>query len=275
MSTLPGPIEKKYLFIDGAYIREELDSISAKYFDNESISLEIRQLNQGYVKTFYYDCLPHKKRNESDSDFANRLKKAENEFNRIRQCPGSHVILGKTSGKIGRVRQKQVDVRIAVDMLSHAYNKNMFACTLITGDQDFTPVVQAIVLAGAYVSICCFKDSASKVLLDAADSRSFLSLQDVMKFVSHDCQQKWGIPEFSGGVGKRYPGMKLVRSGKLESGDEVELYIHKNGQVSITNFIPDENRHCRISTRNESFTMKLVEEKWGTISWTSEPEEES
>jgi len=36
--------------------------------------MEYGHLSYGYVKTFYYDCLPHRKQGEDDISFANRRK---------------------------------------------------------------------------------------------------------------------------------------------------------------------------------------------------------
>jgi uncharacterized LabA/DUF88 family protein len=78
---------------------------------------------------------------ETDSAFDFRVKKQTDEFNAIRSLPGFHVRLGTLSGTGKRLRQKEVDVQLAVDMLTQAFAKNMNRATLIAGDLDFRPVV--------------------------------------------------------------------------------------------------------------------------------------
>ena len=39
-------------------------------------------------------------------------------------------------------------------MLSHAHRKNMHKTTLLTGDLDFKPLVDALVQDGMFVTLC-------------------------------------------------------------------------------------------------------------------------
>lgn len=61
--------EVKYLFIDGAYFREVVDTISKKYFNEEKIFIDFHKVSNGFRKTFYYDCLPPKKDGEKQDDY--------------------------------------------------------------------------------------------------------------------------------------------------------------------------------------------------------------
>ena len=74
-----------------------------------------------------------------------RIAAEESKYDQIQSVPGFHVRLGTVVGsKPRRLRQKEVDVQLAVDMLIHASRKNMSSATLITGDLDFRPVVRSL-----------------------------------------------------------------------------------------------------------------------------------
>jgi uncharacterized LabA/DUF88 family protein len=44
-------------------------------------------------------------------------------------------------------QQKEVDVLLAVDMLTRSFYKNMTKAVLLAGDRDFKPVVEVVELA--------------------------------------------------------------------------------------------------------------------------------
>lgn len=75
-----GPKEISYLFVDGAYLRELVESFGQQCFDDLQISLDYGQLATGFTKVFYYDCLAPKKTQESDSEYAARIVTQEKHF---------------------------------------------------------------------------------------------------------------------------------------------------------------------------------------------------
>ena len=88
-----------------------------------------------------------------------------------------HVRRGSiTSGR--RRQQKQVDVKLAVDMLSFSYNRSMQEATLLTGDLDFKPVVQELVRNGARVTVAYDKKAIAIGLRAAADARREITFDD-------------------------------------------------------------------------------------------------
>ena len=92
-----------------------------------------------YVTNHWDRRIDEQRKDEDAADFAIREKAQRDEFNSIRSLAGFHVIEGTLSAK----RQKEVDVALAVDMLTHAFNHNMGWAHLIAGDLDFRPLVQA------------------------------------------------------------------------------------------------------------------------------------
>jgi len=112
--------EISYLFIDGGHLRGTLENdfeqiIGAGWeFDCERIIADLfpdQNMRNFYVppqirKAFYYDCLD------------------ETEAEKIASIPQMHVRQGHL--KPGKKReQKEVDVQLAVEMLTNAFHKNM------------------------------------------------------------------------------------------------------------------------------------------------------
>jgi len=66
--------------------------------------------------------------------------------------------------------EKGVDVRLAVDMLTRAYREQYDVAVLVSGDNDFTDLVQAVKDHGKHVEVALFgPPTSSRQLRDAAD----------------------------------------------------------------------------------------------------------
>jgi uncharacterized LabA/DUF88 family protein len=121
-------------------------------------------------RVFFYDCLDDLKRpGESEPDFHARVAAQESLFDSIRELPGFHVRLGTLRGAPKKPRQKEVDVLLAVDMLTHGFDGNMEKAILIAGDLDFRPIVEALVRRGVFVEVWYDKRSIAHELSWAAD----------------------------------------------------------------------------------------------------------
>ena len=66
---------------------------------------------------------------------------------------GFTFIGGRITGRPGNIRQKGVDVLLAVEMLDHAFRKNMDEAWLLAGDADFVPLVEAVTRLGTWVNV--------------------------------------------------------------------------------------------------------------------------
>jgi len=114
-----------YLFVDGNYLQQRLDEFCTKWFGAKA-RLDYTQLGREFTKVFYYDALPVKAQNETEDAFEARLKEKHDFFNYLRSLDGWHVHEGISKRSRGeRARQKEVDILIAVDMLTHTHRKNM------------------------------------------------------------------------------------------------------------------------------------------------------
>jgi uncharacterized LabA/DUF88 family protein len=185
--------ETTYLFVDGGYLRGVLNGLSRDLF-HVPIELSPQSLSNGFRKVFYYDCPPEQRDNEPSDDFAQRSGQYESWLGRLRETPGVHVVEGSTSGR-RKQRQKQVDVAIAVDMLSHSHRQNMTQATLLSGDLDFKPVVDALVRDGMWVTVWCEQASASRELWLSADSRRDLSTRTIFDVLSDDVLRRFPRPD--------------------------------------------------------------------------------
>jgi uncharacterized LabA/DUF88 family protein len=75
-------------------------------------------------------------------------------------------------------RTKQVDISLAVEMLTHATRKHFDIAVLIAGDQDYVPLVRAVQGEGCRVHLWFFQDGLSPALEQAADH--FFNLEEIL-----------------------------------------------------------------------------------------------
>lgn len=173
-----------YLFIDGGYLRDKFKKCMKRYHGDEIIDPLIPAVSTALgpihiLKTFYYDCVDERQaEQESPDDFAQRAKAQEAFVDSIRDVPGWHFREGRLVGARKQDRgQKRVDVLLAVEMLSHAFNKNMEKAILIAGDDDFTPLVDELLRHGTFVEVLSDHWSRSSHLMHAADAAQSLGYE--------------------------------------------------------------------------------------------------
>ena len=143
------------IFIDGGYVRNKLDNVFSRPWN-----WDISQFNghihedlfpftapdaEEHIRTYYYDA-------DYDTDDPNLTKSHREQqiksreifhaFNRMEQV---EVVLEKLviSGD-GTPRQKGVDTRVALDMMSKAHLDHYDIAILFCGDMDFVPIVKAV-----------------------------------------------------------------------------------------------------------------------------------
>jgi uncharacterized LabA/DUF88 family protein len=179
--------EIAYLFIDGGYLQTLYrDSFRPIFSDTYAIDYEQVKRFFSARRVYYYDCLDDvAKPGENDADFKARVQGQEELFDVIEKVEGVHVRFGWLSpGK--RRQQKEVDVCLAVDMLTHAFAKNMTKAVLLAGDRDFKPVVDSVVRLGTYVQLAYDPRIGSKELARAADSEIELNLSTLCAWIKLD-----------------------------------------------------------------------------------------
>jgi uncharacterized LabA/DUF88 family protein len=218
-----GPREVSYLFIDGGYFRKTVEGVVERYCNSERFSLDYSKLGSGFTKSFYYDGPIPRRRGEPLESYSVRLQEQVDLHNSIRNISGFHVFVGALVGNGGRARQKQIDVKISVDMLMHTIRRNMHQATLIAGDQDFKPLLDALVQEGMYVTLWCESGHTSSELAFAADARRPLNVSSIYQLFPDEIRRKYPLPA---GVcsEKRTEGFDLLSTGSDEKGDPIELY---------------------------------------------------
>jgi len=149
-------------FIDGGYLRkglEELGFEETHQFQNIQ-SLARRILNyfmKGLIlgeilRIYWYDA-------EYDSD-DERYDSQKEFFDKLRDIDSFEVKTGEIVAILEGDRQKGVDVLIAVDMLTKAYENHYDIAVFVCGDRDFIPLIKAV------------KDNAGKRVFGAFFERS-------------------------------------------------------------------------------------------------------
>jgi uncharacterized LabA/DUF88 family protein len=224
-----------YTFVDGNYARETYSRAMLSVFG------EPGELNPAKIagqtsafKCFYYDCEDVKKDSESEEEFAKRLKSQQDFFSTIRSLPSVHVQLGKLTGGRRR-RQKEVDVLLAVDMLTHGFHKNMTRAVLVSGDLDFRPVVEALLRLGVYVEVWYEKTSASEELYLAADRGHEMNWHMLYQWSSDSFAMVHSPPSRADRHGP-VPAEAMLKAGVVDGRRKVILAINPDRRSYVIRF---------------------------------------
>jgi uncharacterized LabA/DUF88 family protein len=266
-ANMPKPNE--YLFIDGAYLRECLDNWSSKFFTSDLIELDFNALAKGFQKTFYYDCYSPKKRTETAEQYEIRITPQREFFNYLRELNGFHVYEGTISGEGKKARQKQVDIMIAVHMLSHTIRGNMAKTTLLAGDLDYKPLIDALILEGIHVSLWCERRSTSRDLVYSADARRDLSLWEVWNLATNEFKKKFPLPRrYSHGEIKR-EGLKPIQQGTSKPGDKAEILYDMKEKLYriIYKDLVNEGRYIHIDYPDRDFLEQFLLDEGIKFTW--------
>jgi NYN domain len=205
-----------YLFIDGAYLRTIYREAMQKFCGVEG-DLDPARVRYGgsASRAFFYDSLDDERRlGESDADFQSRVAAQEAFFNEIRAVNGFHVRLGSVTGKKRR-RQKEVDVLLAVDMLTHGLTGNMKKGILLAGDLDFRPIVEALVQRGVFVDVWFEGRSAAKDLYGAADFGRPIPFSELHGLSRESVLKSYPLPRRS--AGNAAPHGPTIKRGRVGS----------------------------------------------------------
>lgn len=151
----------QYLFVDGGYLDEVLESFGRRFLNGATPAPDYLKFSSEFTKVFYYHSPP-----ESDE------QKYLARMDQLSELGGWHVIHGVTrrTPKKKTQQQKEVDVQLAVDLLSHTFRRNMDSVTLLTGDLDFRPAVEAVVRDGMFLTLWSDRRTTASELRQAADA---------------------------------------------------------------------------------------------------------
>lgn len=186
MMSGPSPSYRQVMvFVDGGYLREY---IKKKWGSQELATGPLQSLTRKLIeyvqfgniygeliRTYYYDAIVDEK--EKDE------RERQNEFfDTLRTLPSCTVRLGrlKTVRKEPR-RQKGVDILMAIDMLTKAYENHYDIAILVAGDGDFVDLVEAVKDAGKRVYGAYIKDHVDDKLLGSLDNHIIISDESLQK----------------------------------------------------------------------------------------------
>ncbi len=252
-SPYSGPREVKYLFIDGGCLRKTLEALSERYFPGSKIELDYNKLAGNFTKVFYYDALPVKELGETEADYTTRIQAQETLLNHIRSFNRYHVYEGDARRRPKRgLEQKKVDVMIAVDMLTHTVRRNMHTATLLTGDVDFKPLVDALVQEGMFITLWYPRDATSRELITAADARGEFDIRTAYNKATKEFQKRFSLPH-------TFSSTKDISNGILQtSWDDVHkgtVELYQVGEEYLLVFVEGLNAGYYFHIRHRDFDL--------------------
>jgi uncharacterized LabA/DUF88 family protein len=231
---------RKYLFIDGASFEEALKDMCKFIFPNEDVLsfVDFRQVSHGFDRVFYYDSLPARKNNQTDTEHQSAVSRKQMIFDRINAAPNSHVrgAFSKYARRLKRQEQKGVDVLFAIDVLQHTYQGNMDKAAIITGDLDFLPLFDAIVQTRVTSELIYDKRSVAAELVESADISRAIRFYDLGIWLIEPLCQRFRLfgsrtvtPSGKIGVIKEIPSGDSILTFAKISGAEEYVAIHRRG----------------------------------------------
>jgi uncharacterized LabA/DUF88 family protein len=159
-----GALNRIALFIDGSNLyngmKENLDSTRL------NLQELIRQLTgkRELFRAYYFNATL------TDAYDEERREGQQRFFESLRRIPYVTVRLGKLHKKQdGTLIEKGVDVAIAVESLSLAYEDAYDVALLVSGDGDYAELVEALKRKGKHVEFAMFKNQAAGVLMEHVD----------------------------------------------------------------------------------------------------------
>lgn len=195
MPAINPPQPTQYLFIDGGYLDRTLAWCQDSFYEGAALPIEYTTLALGFEKVFYYHCPPLGPDGQDLEETDPRLSAYLEKMQDLSNLRGWHVFHGVLKRQQKRNNQKEVDVQLAVDLLTHSFKRNMSQATLIAGDQDFRPVVEAVVREGMFLTLWSDPRHTSRPLRDAADSWRSFDIWQFNALLPSDFEGKCRLPE--------------------------------------------------------------------------------
>lgn len=217
--------DQTYLFIDGGYVQRRYeDAVRAWFGDSGEIDFPTLMRSYPAGRSFYYYCLDEERgKGEEETDYRARIAEQKAHLNKVRKAPGCHIRRGVLKGEGKEKRQKKVDVLLAVDMLTHAANKNMTKALLLAGDLDFQPAVESLVQLGIFVELIADDKHTALDLAWSASSYTKLTFKDYYSWSTYALKEKFPLPRTDQGGLLVLEGAVVLKTGSL-NGEAVTLY---------------------------------------------------
>jgi uncharacterized LabA/DUF88 family protein len=179
------------VFVDGGYLRQYLrskwgnDEFSTSVFQ-QLVGELVEKVHFGLIigeliRVYYYDAIA-KEQDKAERDRQQMF------FDELRQLAFCDVRLGSLVKSTNKgYKQKGVDILMAIDMLSKAYEKHYEIAVLVAGDGDFVSLVEAVKNTGARVYGAYIENHVAKELLDSLDNYTIISEKTLNIWLRTDC----------------------------------------------------------------------------------------
>jgi len=156
--------ERIAIFIDGSNLyngmRENLNNTRVNLHE---LITQLRR-DRHLVRTYYYNA-------PLTEDYGEELREGQHRFfESLRRIPYVTVRLGRLHRRQdGSLVEKGIDVAIAVESLSLAYDDAYDTALLVSGDGDYVELVEAIKRRGKHVECAMFRNQSAGILQEYAD----------------------------------------------------------------------------------------------------------
>lgn len=112
----------------------------------------------------------------------------------------------------------------SIAMLMHSFRRNMHQATLLTGDLDFKPLIDALVQDGMFITLWYPQNATSDELITAADARLALNIQSIHRYFSKNFERRFPTPRVFLSPDRRVENYSLVTTAQNNHDITVELY---------------------------------------------------
>lgn len=123
---------------------------------------------RSHIRTYYYNAPLHREEDEE------RFLQQQKFFETVRRLPQIEVRLGRLVQRGTTYVEKGIDIAITIDMLDLALRNAYDTAILVTGDGDFSPLIDAVKGWGKKVEAAYFVQGLSNNLQDSADRVIYL-----------------------------------------------------------------------------------------------------
>ncbi|MBI2045553.1 NYN domain-containing protein [Candidatus Pacearchaeota archaeon] len=176
--------KRTFVYVDGANFYGGLTSINKKFtdtkFDFENYANYLAG-KEKLIRINYYNALVKKRINEKI------WKKQSDFFNMLRKIPKCKITLCTRKSRLTLLGEeyhtiKGDDISLALDMIEDCYNDKFDKVILISGDGDFSDLLNRVKKRQKEIEVCYFEGCASGDLLRKADKIRLISKKTVNKF---------------------------------------------------------------------------------------------
>ena len=167
--TASPPARRVAIFIDGSNLYHSLEENCGRYDLNFHAFSRKLAGGRTIFRTYYYNVLQDPERNPQGYQDQQKFLTA------LHNTPYLEVRLGGSKMRGATTVQKGVDIMIATDLLRFAWDDRYDVAVLVSGDGDFSYVVQAVKDMGKHVEVAAFPANLSSELVSVSDDRELFT----------------------------------------------------------------------------------------------------